>query len=223
MSSTRREFVDRAAALGAALALPNAWWRPALRPAPKPLRVLFSGAPASSAHGQAGGIRGHTVTLFNRGPTAPGMWPGIETLIGDRDGKLEALEGREWDAVVDNSGDLPVTCATRVRGRHARLGRAGVDQGARVDSEGLRVERGGSRAALPLRAGSNRERPGAPARAAGVTFRLAGELRLSEPLQVRHGADRPVDALRFGVTQGGLFGPPEVRERAVGETGAVGP
>jgi 2'-hydroxyisoflavone reductase len=109
MSSTRREFVDRAVALGATLALPHAWWRPALRPAPKPLRVLFLGGTGFiGPHMVRQAVsRGHTVTLFNRGRTAPGMFPGIETLIGDRDGKLEALQGREWDAVVDNSGYVP--------------------------------------------------------------------------------------------------------------------
>jgi 2'-hydroxyisoflavone reductase len=51
--------------------------------------------------------RGHTLTLFNRGKTNPGLFPGIETLLGDRDGNLKALEGRTWDAVVDTSGYVP--------------------------------------------------------------------------------------------------------------------
>jgi 2'-hydroxyisoflavone reductase len=51
--------------------------------------------------------RGHTVTLFNRGKTQPGLFPDIEKLQGDRDGKLEALNGRTWDAVVDTSGYVP--------------------------------------------------------------------------------------------------------------------
>jgi 2'-hydroxyisoflavone reductase len=51
--------------------------------------------------------RGHTLTLFNRGKTRPGLYPDIEKLQGDRDGKLEALEGRTWDAVVDTSGYVP--------------------------------------------------------------------------------------------------------------------
>ena len=50
---------------------------------------------------------GHTVTLFNRGKRDPEVHPGIEQLLGDRDGKLEALEKRSWDAVVDNSGYFP--------------------------------------------------------------------------------------------------------------------
>ena len=51
--------------------------------------------------------RGHEVTLFNRGRTNPGLFPELETLTGDRDGGLEALRGRRWDAVVDTSGYLP--------------------------------------------------------------------------------------------------------------------
>ena len=51
--------------------------------------------------------RGHTVTLFNRGKTHPGLFPDVEKLQGDRDGKLEALKGRTWDAVVDTSGYVP--------------------------------------------------------------------------------------------------------------------
>ncbi len=51
--------------------------------------------------------RGHTVTLFNRGRTNAGLFPQVETLIGDRDGQLDALQGRRFDAVIDNSGYVP--------------------------------------------------------------------------------------------------------------------
>jgi 2'-hydroxyisoflavone reductase len=51
--------------------------------------------------------RGHTVTLFNRGRTNTHLFPNVEKLIGDRDGNLEALRGREWDVVLDNSGFEP--------------------------------------------------------------------------------------------------------------------
>lgn len=48
--------------------------------------------------------RGHEVTIFNRGITAPGMFDDVEELIGDRAiGDLGALRGRTWDAVIDNS------------------------------------------------------------------------------------------------------------------------
>lgn len=50
---------------------------------------------------------GHKVTLFNRGKTGPGLYPQAETLVGDRDGNLDALKGRTWDVVFDPSGYLP--------------------------------------------------------------------------------------------------------------------
>jgi len=51
--------------------------------------------------------RGHEVTLFNRGRTSPDLFPEAEKLHGDREHDLSALEGREWDAVVDPSGYVP--------------------------------------------------------------------------------------------------------------------
>jgi 2'-hydroxyisoflavone reductase len=51
--------------------------------------------------------KGHTVTLFNRGRTNNALFPDLETLIGDRDNGLDALKGRKWDAVIDNSGYVP--------------------------------------------------------------------------------------------------------------------
>lgn len=51
--------------------------------------------------------RGHEVTLFNRGRLDPGLFPEAEGLRGDRDGGLDALKGRRWDAVVDTSGYSP--------------------------------------------------------------------------------------------------------------------
>jgi 2'-hydroxyisoflavone reductase len=47
------------------------------------------------------------VTLFNRGKTRPELFPDVEKLRGDRDGKLEALRGKSWDAVIDTSGYVP--------------------------------------------------------------------------------------------------------------------
>ena len=50
---------------------------------------------------------GHEVTLFNRGQTAPRLFPDVETLIGDREVSLDALAGRTWEAVFDPSCYLP--------------------------------------------------------------------------------------------------------------------
>jgi 2'-hydroxyisoflavone reductase len=36
-------------------------------------------------------------------------WPGpVEELLGDRNGDLKALEGRDWDVCIDNPASLPV-------------------------------------------------------------------------------------------------------------------
>ncbi len=51
--------------------------------------------------------RGHTLTLFHRGRTNAELFPGVERVLGDRDGGLGALAGRTWDAVVDPSGYFP--------------------------------------------------------------------------------------------------------------------
>jgi 2'-hydroxyisoflavone reductase len=52
-------------------------------------------------------VRGHEVTLFNRGETNAELFPEAEKLRGDRTADLGALRGREWDAVLDPSGYLP--------------------------------------------------------------------------------------------------------------------
>ena len=51
--------------------------------------------------------RGHQITLFNRGRTNTHLFPEVEKLVGDRNSDLTALEGRRWDAVIDNSGYTP--------------------------------------------------------------------------------------------------------------------
>ena len=51
--------------------------------------------------------RGHRVTLFNRGESNPGLFPGVEELRGERGGDLSPLRGRRWDAAIDTSGYLP--------------------------------------------------------------------------------------------------------------------
>ncbi|MGH2637092.1 MAG: NAD-dependent epimerase/dehydratase family protein [Actinomycetota bacterium] len=50
---------------------------------------------------------GHEVTTFNRGTSAPKLFPEVERIRGDRDGGLSALAGRRWDAVYDPSCYVP--------------------------------------------------------------------------------------------------------------------
>lgn len=78
-------------------------------PSPQPLRILILGGTNFIGPHQvrAAVERGHEVTLFNRGRTNPDLFPELETLIGDRDGDLGALAGREWDVVIDNPANIP--------------------------------------------------------------------------------------------------------------------
>ena len=75
----------------------------------KKLKILILGGTRflGPATVDAALARGHEVTLFNRGKSNPHMYPKLEKLRGDRDGKLEALEGREWDGVIDTSAYVP--------------------------------------------------------------------------------------------------------------------
>ena len=51
--------------------------------------------------------RGHEVTLFNRGKSNPGIFPQLETIVGDREKDIGRLNGQIWDAVIDTSGYVP--------------------------------------------------------------------------------------------------------------------
>ena len=51
--------------------------------------------------------RGHDVTVFHRGPAEPEGFPPVEHLHGDRDGGLDALRDRTWDAAIDTCGYVP--------------------------------------------------------------------------------------------------------------------
>jgi 2'-hydroxyisoflavone reductase len=101
MSVTRRSFLSTLAAA------------PLLPAAANPKRILILGGTGflGPATVEAAIARGHRLTLFNRGRTRPGLFPDIETLLGDRDPKvgegLNALRDRKWDVVIDNSGNIP--------------------------------------------------------------------------------------------------------------------
>ena len=51
----------------------------------------------------------HEVTLFNRGKSNPGLFPQLETILGDRETDVKKLQqaGRNWDVVIDVNGYLP--------------------------------------------------------------------------------------------------------------------
>jgi 2'-hydroxyisoflavone reductase len=116
MPTSRRAFLQTSSAVFGALGLGVPAQTLAGEPAAakvakseKPLRLLVLGGtgligPHLVRHAIA---RGHQVTIFNRGKTNTHLFPEIEKLKGDRAGDLKSLEGREWDAVIDNSASLP--------------------------------------------------------------------------------------------------------------------
>ena len=110
---TRRELLQQGTAL---MALPAmAAHGRTIRPARRKLDLLFLGGTQFLGRHQVeyALARGHRVTLFNRGRSAPSLFAGrAEILLGDRDKNvgsgLTALQGgRRWDVVIDNSGYVP--------------------------------------------------------------------------------------------------------------------
>lgn len=80
--------------------------------APRAMRILILGGtgfigPHMVNHAVR---RGHRVSIFTRGRREPTLFEAafsdVEHLVGDRaqPGGLDALRGRQWDAVIDNSG-----------------------------------------------------------------------------------------------------------------------
>ena len=51
--------------------------------------------------------RNHEVTIFHRGKSNPGLFPQVETILGDREKDIEKLRGQIWDTVIDTSGYFP--------------------------------------------------------------------------------------------------------------------
>src|SRR3989475_2213125 len=118
MSTSRRNFLKLSAIAGGTLGLrllPDssalADFSGSTGKATKPMRILILGGTGFTGPFQVKYAlsRGHKVTVFNRGKTHPGELPKeAEQLIGDRNGQLDALKGRQWDVVIDNPTTLPV-------------------------------------------------------------------------------------------------------------------
>ncbi len=77
---------------------------------PHPLNILILGGTSFIGPQQIAYAlqRGHSISIFTRGKTQPTIqkqvFKQVEHLTGDRENDLEALKGRKWDAVIDNSG-----------------------------------------------------------------------------------------------------------------------
>jgi len=133
MSGNRRQFLRTTAAAGAAIIVgaDRAAAAPVPSPSPPPsptlsprrIRLLILGGTGFIGPHQVRYAleRGHEVTIFNRG-SHPGMFPGVEELTGDRAvSDYKSLEGRQWDAVIDNSASSGPTAPQWVKDAAAQL------------------------------------------------------------------------------------------------------
>ncbi len=121
----RRRFLKASLLAAAAPAALPPLVRPLLAAAPKKVLVLGGTSFLGPAVVEAAVVAGHTVTLFNRGVTNPGLFPNLEKLRGFRspeatDENFTALGERRWDAVIDvwpSDPALAESAARRLRDR----------------------------------------------------------------------------------------------------------
>ena len=108
----RRQFLKTAIETAVAVGLTPSLARSALSAEPSvraPLNVLVLGGtgfigPHLVRHAVA---RGHRVTIFTRGRRNPELPESVVRLQGDRNGQLDSLNGKTWDAVIDDSATNP--------------------------------------------------------------------------------------------------------------------
>jgi 2'-hydroxyisoflavone reductase len=116
--TSRRKFIQTSAALGGAFGLSPLIKVPLLGAAPRriekakaSLNILILGGTGFTGPEQVDYAiaRGHRVTLFNRNQTRPGMFKGkvAEELIGDLNNDTSALDGKQFDVVIDNPTTFP--------------------------------------------------------------------------------------------------------------------
>lgn len=116
---SRRKFLQTGLTLGALLPLAGIPFNAAAAPrqytdtkkALHPLKILILGGTSFLGPQQIAYAlnRGHRISTFTRGKTQPSVqkniFDDVEQLIGDRENNLDALRGRKWDVVIDNSGN----------------------------------------------------------------------------------------------------------------------
>src|ERR1700737_4751462 len=108
--TTRRHFIKTSIAVGSGLGFALRSTSLFAEKSVKSLRILILGGTGFTGPCQVRYAlsRGHKVTTFNRGKTHPGELPNeVEQLVGDRNGKLDALKDRQWDVAIDNPTTLP--------------------------------------------------------------------------------------------------------------------
>lgn len=102
--TTRRDLLH----LGACLAASGVLRRSMAAETARRTLLILGGTGFIGPHLTKEALRsGWRVTHFNRGKRAPQGVADVETLIGDRNGQIDALRGRKWDVVVDDTGQIP--------------------------------------------------------------------------------------------------------------------
>ncbi|MGD9841451.1 MAG: NAD-dependent epimerase/dehydratase family protein [Steroidobacteraceae bacterium] len=131
--ANRREFLHQAAIAGSGVALgvnplhqaqgATAAKKGTARAAAA-LRVLILGGTGfiGPHFVQAALERGHKVAVFNRGKANVDLPAGVEKLVGDRNGQLESIMGRDWDAVFDLGTFVPNWVRTVGEALQGRVG-----------------------------------------------------------------------------------------------------
>lgn len=140
---------------------------------------------------------GHEVTLFNRGRTGTGLFPGVPRLIGDRsdDGDpagLTALATGTWDRVFDFSGFFPrqVTATAELLG--PRIGQYIFMSSIAVYPHSPEAGRSEE---SPLR-------PPAPVTATDMTAQTYGELKVACELAAEAALPGRATSVRAGLVSG---------------------
>jgi 2'-hydroxyisoflavone reductase len=118
-NNSRRKFLQTGIALGTLMPLLVQPFLSSAKPlqsnkaqkALHPLKILILGGTSFLGPQQIAYAlkRGHNISTFTRGKTKPSVqkdiFSEVEQLVGDRENNLDALRGRKWDIVIDNSGN----------------------------------------------------------------------------------------------------------------------
>jgi 2'-hydroxyisoflavone reductase len=104
MKLTRRELLKSTSTLGAGLGLAGTGVMNAFaNPKPKSILIL-GGTGFIGPHTVRYAVeRGHKVSIFTRGKRQTDLPASVERLVGDRNNDHKALQGRQWDVVIDNN------------------------------------------------------------------------------------------------------------------------
>lgn len=112
--TTRRSFLQQAGLLAAASTVPSTLLHArsmspeSMQPVKAMKLLILGGTGFIGPHLVRLAVEhGHTVSIFTRGRRDGDLPSSVERLVGDRNGQLDALRGRTWDAVIDDSATNP--------------------------------------------------------------------------------------------------------------------